>query len=1017
MRLTALWLRGLSRAGGSTMKNSGNGLRKGLAFRSATIGGSGMAALLAFAQAAPVYAQEQTHRFDIPAQSLGSALRAFAKASHSQVTFEDDAVKGKRAAALKGTYSARVALEQLLEGTGLTADIGRSGLFIVRLSSSRKVSVGNGPANEEDVAIVVTGSRIERAGFNAPTPTTVIGETELLQAGRNDIASVLIDLPVFRNTTSPTTTNTVISSGQASADLRGLGASRTLVLVNNRRLVNNDLQSIPFSLIDRIDVVTGGASAAYGSDAVSGVVNIILDDNQKGLEVGTRVGISDRGDNASYLFKGSFGTDFAGDRGHFMIGADYLISEGIQPATKRKIATSGFFPVAGSNPLRQVPVTDLREALRSEGGLIRNGPLAGFTFDPDGSVRPFQFGIRDSRSTNMIGGEGYNVNQVRSLSTPLDRVSVFARASFDVAPSLKIWVDGSYNTVSSNRVFFDDPSIQQLVFQKSNPFLSADVRARQGTQGTFQIGRVPTDFALNRFISDRETFQVSVGFDGSFGNGKWRYDGYYSHGENASQLRITDLVLDEPFNNAIDAVANPAGGAPICRIALTNPTTPCRALNLFGSGRGDPAAIDYVTADWMSADKRTLDVAGVNFNGEPFTLWGKPVSFAAGAEYRKESYEADYDANALKNAFKLLNGIAIPGISIDVKEAFAEVAVPVLVGIPAFQELVFNGAVRVSDYSAAGSITSWKLGLTNQVFDGLTLRGTRSRDIRAGSLLELFGTRSTFSTTVVDRLPNTPLANPRITVFTGSNPNLQPEIADTLTVGAVVSPTFLPGFALSVDYYDIKIADAITSLNGQSIVNACYLSGNQPACAQIVRDSAGVISSIDASLINAALFKSNGVDIEATYYTRLSRLSAGLPGSIRLRALVNYVDKQTVDNGISVIEAAGVNSNSGFSTPRWRGTATLSYNSSSVGVDLRARYIGAGRYVESDETSIANNRIPAYTYVDLTLRTHVRTPGGRRFTLYGSVSNLFDRDPPIGAGFSFYSPIGRSLTIGADIKF
>ncbi|APR54646.1 TonB-dependent receptor plug domain-containing protein [Sphingomonas koreensis] len=868
--------------------------------------------------------------------------------------------------------------------------------------------------------VVITGSRISTAGFEAATPTTVIGAAELQQAGRTDIAASLADLPQFRQTQSATSTNTLTSSGQAPADLRGLGAARTLVLVNNRRSVSSgDLQTVPYSLVKQIDVVTGGASAAYGSGAVAGVVNILLDDNKEGFELGAQTGISSRGDAQKYLLEGSAGIKFADGRGHFMIGADYLKDKGVTPGNARpRIGSAGFFPDTTG---KLVPTGNLRELTRSEGGLIRTGVLAGQTFNPDGSLRPFQFGIvRPGSASTMIGGEGYNIDQYRSLSAPIERTSLFARLSYDVTDNLKVWVDGNYNRVSDRRLFFPDLGVTQLIFSTTNPYLTAAQRSAFAAAGetSFTMGRVLTDMSMVDYDYKRVTKQGSIGFDGTFGGGKWRYGAFFTHGEQEQDQSLIGLTKKAEFARAINAVSS--GGSIVCAVNAdadpTNNDAACRPLNLFGSGRADPAAIAYATGTWNSVTTTWLDHAGASISGEPFTLWDLPVSVAAGVEYREESFRTLYDATSLANNFNTINGVDIRKTGNSVKEGFAEVDIPLLANLPIVQKLSFNGAVRVSDYSTSGAIWSWKLGGIWEIIDGLKIRTTRSRDIRAPSLTELFSQRSTLFTSIADSgRPNSPLTN--ITLFTGGNPDLRPEIADTFTVGGVIRPAFFRGFDLSVDYYNIKIDDVITTLTAQQIVNGCYSQNNQGACSQIVRDGSGVMTSINAAYINVASFKNTGIDIEASYRTKLDGI--GLDGQLKVRAIANYVDQMVVNNGVVAIDGAGyLGSQAGYLVPKWRGSLTFNYESQGMGADLRTRYVGSGGFAPAAVLANQDARIDSHIYVDLGLRAYIRTSDRNRLTVYGSVQNLFDRQPTLGAVSSPYLDIiGRHFTFGVRANF
>lgn len=869
-------------------------------------------------------------------------------------------------------------------------------------------------APEHSEVIVITGSRISTAGFDAPTPTTVVSAADLKVAGRTDIQATLADLPQFRMTQSATSTNTVTTSGISPADLRGLGAPRTLVLINNRRHVSsNDLQTIPYSLVKSIDVVTGGASAAYGSDAVAGVVNIILDNKREGFQFGAQTGISSRGDGAKYLLEGSGGFSFADGRGHFIVGGDYLKDKGIVPGTARPlIGGAGFFPGTDG---KLYPTAGLRESNRHEDGVITSGVLAGQVFNSDGTLRPFQYGIqRPGAPTLMIGGEGYQIDNYRSLSAPIQRANVLARASYDLTDNLNVWVEGNYNRVWDERPFFPDLWINQLTFSADNPYLSPTIRSQLATAGetSFTMGRAVTDVAMAHYDYTRETYQVSIGVDGTFGGGKWRYNAYYSHGEQTHDQTLKDITLRQNFLDAIDVVSGP-GGAPVCRVALADPTTACRPLNLFGSGNADQAAIDYVTADWNAYQTIWLDSMGASISGEPFELWNEPVSVAAGIEYREQAFSTTYDENSLASRFGTINGQNIPKTGNNVKEAFVEVAIPLLADLPFAKKLMFNGAARVSDYSTKGSIWSWKLGAVWDINDSIKLRATRSRDIRAANLTEMFSLRSTLFTTVVDEmLTGRPLTN--IILYTGGNAALAPEIADTFTAGIVLSPSIMPGFQFSADYYDIKIKDVITTLNAQQIVNSCH-GGNSSACAQITRNSAGNISEINATYINVASFRTKGVDLEATYRTGLD--GVGLPGQLNIRALANYVDK-LLSGGL---DGAGyLGSQAPYLIPKWRGSLTTTYESERFGGDIRVRYVDGGGYAPA--TVLAGQGdgvgISSRWYFDLGARVYIPYGEGKRFTVYGNVQNLFDRGPAVAAISSPYLDlIGRYFTVGARINF
>jgi iron complex outermembrane recepter protein len=1008
---------------------------------------------------------EQEITFDIDATKLARALIELTEQSGLQLIYPaGDKVIDLPVKPLKGRYTTESALKQLLEGTGLSYEFIdartisiidpsekssartslrgtegglRTGLRLAQNSgasatrntgeahttaASDSENRQNFPANPDKDSVVaieeitVSASRIDRAGYTAPTPTTTLSEEEIRQGGRTDVGAAIKDLPQFRDSIGVTSTNTVTYSGVTSADLRGLGASHTLVLLNNRRFVSSaDVNTVPFSLVKRLDVVTGGASAAWGSGAVSGVVNIILNDELEGLSFGAQGARSEQGDADKYLLTGSFGTRFAADRGHFMIGADYLQDDGIQPGLSRpNVGAAGFFQSA---PGAFIRTRNLRYSIFSPGGVIMTGVLAGQTFNPDGTLRPYQFGEGPAFGLT-IGGEGYDIAMTQSISAPSDRINLFARATYDLTDTAKIWIDGGYNRVWDERDFFPGAALAPsalavLQFSIDNPFLPSAVRDQLTAAGetSFSMGRNSLDYAVDRFKFTRETLQGAVGIDGTFGNG-WRYSGYFGHGQWRDDQKFFNNLIVGNFFEALDAVANPTpGGAPICRVALTDPNTACRPLNLFGEGNPSQAARDYITGTYAAVQQTSLDSAGVSLRGEPLSLWAGPLSVAVGAEWRKEQQDiASIDSLSAAGAFAL-NATVLPKSSFSVKEAFAEVAVPLLKDVPLLQDLQFNGAYRESDYSTSGSIGSWKLGLTNQVFDGLQLRAVRSRDIRSADLGELFSPAGIAIGTVFDPFTNT---SPSVALRVGGNPNLQPELADTWTVGTILTPSFLPGFDLSVDYYKIEIQNIITSLTAEAIVTECF-TGNQLACSQISRDGSGQIESINATFINVATFETKGIDVEFSYRFRLDSLKAGLPGTIRLRGLATHVQELDIGDG----NVAGyVGGQAPFSTPKWRATATVTYENDKLGVDLRTRYVGSGRFLPSTFIPISNNDIAERIYVDLSGR-HTFTLGDEsELKVYADIANLFGRDPPVASlNSAFYDIVGRYFTAGVQVKF
>jgi iron complex outermembrane receptor protein len=886
-----------------------------------------------------------------------------------------------------------------------------SGLSVIaapaRAQSSGETDPQPEAAAANDDTIVVTGSRIDRAGFDAPTPTTVLSGDALLQGNRPSIAQVLNDLPQFRASTTPVTNFSGTASGSSPADLRGLGSTRTLTLLNGRRFTGSgDLNTVPQGLISRVEVVTGGASAAWGSGAVGGVVNILLDESLTGLTVGAQSGISSRADLFRYGVDATFGTRFADGAGHFMIGAQYFNDEGVLDRDSRpNLGSTTLYTNPTGSAHAFVIARDVNYSNASIGGLITTGVLAGQTFERNGTLRPFVYGSPRG-SAVMVGGEGTSLRDETALSAPYERVNAYARASFELGDA-KLWVDGSYSRMWAEYPFYAESNRDNITVSRDNPYLPQAVRDRliAAGQTSFRLGRVFEDYGYRTFSYVRETIDAAIGIDGAFGDGKWRYSAYYGHGQLSDDRGYLNQKVTTNFNRAIDVVAGP-GGAPICRIALTDPTTACRPLNIFGEGNADPAAVAYAFSSAAHVRNTTkLDTAAVSLRGDPFSLWAGPVSIAVGAEARWESIgSSGLDPISAAQGFTTFNFSAING-GFNVKEGFAEVALPLL--DQDFSKLEFSAAGRYSHYSNTGSVNSWKLGLTNRIYDHLLLRVSRSRDIRSGSLSELFNTRSTTQSNIADPVTQTTY---QIVTYGGGNPNLDPEIGQTTTIGASWSPPFIPRFNLSIDYFDIRIKGAIATLSGQDIVTRCA-NGNTALCSQIVRAN-GVITTIFATFVNLAEYKTRGIDFEASYELPLSSVSASLPGSLKFRGLATYVDTLTTDDGISEIEYVGdVGEAVPFGTPRWRATASVTYQDRVMSANARLRYVGGGLW--NHLLDIENNAIPAHTYIDLGMRARIEN-----LTLSLDVNNVFDIDPPLTTtGQVHYDQIGRYFSASARIKF
>lgn len=915
---------------------------------------------------------------------------------------------------VKNADRCRLARGASLLTLGLT--LGWGGVAMAQAPAAQGSDAAPEPTLEE---IVVTSSRVERAGFEAPTPTTVVGETELRMGGRANIAAVLNDLPQIKATFNPTnTTRSAVLSGSQSVDLRGIGSTRTLVLLNGHRFVgDNDLNTVPFDLVKRVEVVTGGASAGWGSGAIAGVVNVILDDEFEGGRVSLQTGISSRSDGQEYRASGAYGGAFADGRGHFMVDAEYYDNRGAYPLTSRKnvggwavLANPAFTPTNGQHAF--VITNNVGPANLSSGGLITSGVLRGQTFNPDGTTSPFDFGSMTGASLSS-GGSQPSGDNFSFLTVPVSRVNLYGRATYDLTDAIKLSADIRYTNVFNRYDFAPDISGGNITIRNDNAFLSPALKAQLAAAGqtSFNFGRNNEDFAFREYDYSREDLQATVGAEGRLGE-TWRWDAYYTHGERTVQQVFNKMRVTANFNLAVDAVSSPTTGQPICRIALTVPSTNCVPINLFGYGAPSQAAINYVTGSSLLRHRQKLDVGAVTFRGEPLSIWAGPVSVAIGAELRKEAIETlANDPIALTNGFTTVNPKGFDG-DFSVKEAFGEVVVPLVKDAGLLQLVEFNGAARVSDYSTSGTIWAWKAGLTAKITDDLRLRAVRSRDTRSASLTELF-TKGTQSTANI----NDPVTRTQyqVTAFAGGNVDLLPEISETTTLGVTYSPSFIPGLDLSVDHYDIIIDRAITTLSGQDIVSRCATS-NPALCALVTRGPTNLITRIQSTFINLATYKTRGTDFEAAYRLPLDRLWAGRQGTLTFRALANHIDSLTTSDGVTAIQYAGVvGTGVSFGAPEWQGSLMGTYQTEGTNLSLRARYVGGGTF--NPALDIANNDVGARTYLDLSFAQDLTLLGREGFTVFGNINNLLDRDPPVAPNPQFYDVMGRYFQLGVRARF
>jgi iron complex outermembrane recepter protein len=880
-------------------------------------------------------------------------------------------------------------------------------------------------ALEEIQEIAITGTRI--SGFTAPTPVTSVTIEELQMKAARNVADLMQDIPALR--VNFNTGQVSAPLGSSNLDLRGLGANRTLLLLDGRRFGSTDatggvdVNVIPTVLIRKIDIVTGGASAAYGSDAVSGVVNMFLDNEFEGLRTDVQYGQSRYDDIRQTAASIGFGKALAGGRLHVVAAGDYTrntgqASQDSRPWGRNNVAVlnNPAFAPGNGQPQRLILPNSLLSQMTYGGVTAVNShpSLRGLEFLPGGVVRPFAYGTNVG-STFMTGGGGVSVIGDANILPELERGSGYGHVSYDISDSTKVYVDALYSraTAFADQLFNTDTG--NLTIRRENAFLPQSVRdimvANNNLQ-TFQMGRLDTEAGVFDTDVTMQVQRYAAGAEGTF-FGDWNWDVYAQFGRNRYEREDNNNRITANYLRAVDAVIHPVTGQVVCRSTITAPGNGCVPANVFGQGSISAAAVAYYTGTSWLNQRQEQDVYAFKIDGSPFETWAGPVATAFGAEYRTEAIVVDSDPISRASGWRQINAQPLDG-SYNVKEGFFEVGVPLLNEVPAAWLLELNGAVRRTDYSTSGGVTTWKAGLNYEPIEDLRIRGTVSRDIRAPNINELFSGQNQGISPLIDPVTNTQRS---VIQLTGGNPDLVPERALSYTFGAVYQPTWLPGFKMSADYYSIDLEDAISALTPQQVVDGCYRQGQQSLCDQITRDSTGLLSLVEATLLNTAATETSGLDVELGY----SHDIAG--GRLAVRMLTTYVDKlvNTINN-VPTDRAGQVGAAGGV--PHWRGNLSMEFRAQKYNAGILYRYVEGGTYDNTfvEGIDINDNSVSGRSYVDLS--------GTYKITdvieVFGKINNVFDADPPatpniiaqtIYAASPFYDRTGRYYIAGARARF
>jgi outer membrane receptor protein involved in Fe transport len=887
--------------------------------------------------------------------------------------------------------------------------------------------------------VVVTGSRVVRSGYDTPTPVSVINEDEIEREAPGSLSEFVMTLPSVRGGSTATTNSGSLSNGAAgisALNLRSLGAGRTLVLFDGQRSVVSastgevDTNTFPQSLVKQVEVVTGGASSAYGSDAISGVVNFILDKDFTGIESAVQYGHTFEGDNDNRKVTVTGGLPFADGKGHVLVSGETYSSDGLH-YTARDWSRTGFFGIVNPDKSPGAPYFLASEGIGisayTPGGLITSGPLRGTYFGEGGSVNQLQYGAVSGQW--MLGGDweytGSAMIGTNSLQADDERDSLFARASYMVAPRTEVFMQASHAAYEGFS-YYIRPTHTGVVIQADNAFLPDSVKQQMTDLGlaTFTMGTNNADMPASGSNNERGTTRYVVGANGDFGGSdlQWSWDAYYQNG-----ITKTDELETPTFNFdrvalATDAVFD-SGGNIVCRSTLTDPTNGCLPLNRFGVGVASQAALDYVMGTPRREQEFQQDVVAVNLTTNDFGGWAGNISLAMGAEWRREQITGEVDPQ-YESGWKYGNYKVTEG-EYDVAEVYVETVIPLL------ERLEFNAASRYTDYSTSGGVTTWKAGLVYSPVDAFALRLTRSQDIRAPNLSELYAAGTARTNAVAIGGQSTPFVQ-----NLQGNPAVLPEEADSLGVGVVLRPSFAPRFAASIDYYDVEIAGVIDFMSAQEVADNCFVFNVERYCDNLNYVN-GALATIDLYYENLDSMRAKGVDYEASYSFDVG------PGTFSVRALAtNYIDN-IVDDGVTAIDDAGSNTGN---TPDWVYRLVADYGMGDAWTfGLTARGVSDGvvnnAYIEC-ASNCPPSVAPYYTINDNSVDGEVYFDGyaSRSFAMRGldaevflHVKNLFDTDPvlvdaPSGQGAenaigypvtnrSLYDTLGRSFRLGMRLNF
>jgi len=892
--------------------------------------------------------------------------------------------------------------------------------------------------------IAITGSRIRSVNALAPSQITSISAEDLALTGHINVMDALLDLPsVAGGLTNESAGFNYANTGMNTVDLRNLGHERTLVLVNGRRYVSSDvgeiladINSIPTSLVERIDITTGGGSASYGSGAIAGVVNFILKDNFEGVEVEARLSQSGESDNKSDMIRATIGGNFAEDKGNVVVNFERSTAEGLA-SRDRGVTGVRLRTVDGEKVLNPADLSTYAPKWRYDIGneevSWQNGAVGDWNVEDD----------------------GYRHADSRTISTPIDRTIFNALANYYLNDDLRAFAEFTYaktETSNPSDLYAIGSAYRGAEISIDNPFVPDEIRnialAENDSQFIQYRGRL-NEFGQGGFDAERVVTRFVLGLDGTFAE-DWDWELSYNYGHVSNDQEGND-VNEVAYKKATDVIIDPDTGENVCRDEAYA-AIGCVPTNVFEPFTQEMQNFWTNLTTLDGTLKQETFVASIS-NSSLFSLPAGDVGFAAGYERRSE-YAEEHPDSATKSG--LTGGVQIDSLegSYDVDEFFMEVNIPILADIAFVKSLGVNIAGRTSDYSHVGRNESWQVASRWEVNDDITFRAQYSEAFRAPTIADMFngGTRQGLSLAGIDPCDGVSLSSaddgvsaehaeacraiPAIAnaiqdggtfngapddekerySFFGPSPDLEVETAETTTIGFIYTPSYLEDLTVSLDYYSISIDNIITGVSDDYKAERC-LEGLPEFCRAIERDSStGVIQTTYNYVFNLAGREVEGYDLEANYM-----YSLGEYGDLNFNLLYNYVTKHQTKALPDSNWEDNLNE-----LPYFEQRANFSTTYSYEDLTINWTTVFQGSIFDDKDASYFNNDIDAVVIHNAQARYTFgnETP----IEVYAGIDNVFDQDPPFlpegykngqaqTATASPYSRIGRMFYVGTVVKF